>query len=193
MADEPEDDDDSPLTVGDFHMIAQKQIMNAVFATLAESKMQWNLVEPFLETARAVCAGDFVENARIRIHTQRAEGEDWVDAEEAFLGISVADREDGEECLAETYWLSGRATADRDRGAAQLPGQGRIDRLGGGDQSGRFRLAELGVAHPGRAGVEHAWLLGRHLVRPDVLHGLGHVWSHGGDRESESGAAEAEQ
>ena len=115
MADEPEDDDDSPLTVGDFHMIAQKQIMNAVFATLAESKMQWNLVEPFLETARAVCAGDFTENARIRIHTQRAEGEDWVDAEEAFLGISVADREDGEEWLAETYWLSDLVTADGDR------------------------------------------------------------------------------
>ncbi len=119
MADEQEDDDDSPLTVGDFHMIAQKQIMNAVFATLAESKMQWNLVEPFLETGRAVCVGDFAENARIRIHTQRAEGDDWVDAEEAFLGISVADREDGEEWLAETYWLSDLATADGDRGEVE--------------------------------------------------------------------------
>jgi len=115
MAEAEDDDDDSPLTVGDFHMIAQKQIMNAVFATLAETKMEWNLVEPFLETARAVCAGDFVENARIRIHTQRAEGEDWVDAEEAFLGISVADREDGQEWLAETYWLSDLVTADGDR------------------------------------------------------------------------------
>src|SRR5436305_15087081 len=115
MAENEEDDDDSPLTVGDFHMVAQKQILNAVFATLAETKMPWNLVEPFLETARAVCAGDFVENGRIRIHTQRAEGEDWVDAEEAFLGISVADREDGEEWLAETYWLSDLATADGNR------------------------------------------------------------------------------
>ena len=74
--------------------------MNAVFATLAESKMPWNLVEPFLETGRAVCVGDFVENARIRIHTQRAEGESWVEAEEAFLGISVSDREDGQEWLS---------------------------------------------------------------------------------------------
>ena len=115
MAETPEDDDDSPLTASDFHLVAQKQVLNAAFATLAESKMPWNLVAPFLETARAVCVGDFVENARIRIHTQRAEGEDWVDAEEAFLGISVADREDGEEWLAETYWLSDLATADGNR------------------------------------------------------------------------------
>ncbi len=95
MADEPEDDDDSPLTVGDFHQIAQKQILNAVFATLAETKMHWSVVAPFLEAGRGVCAGDFVENARVRIHTQREEGDALVDAEEAFLGISVADREYG--------------------------------------------------------------------------------------------------
>jgi hypothetical protein len=119
MADEPEDDDDSPLTAGDFHNVAQKQILNAVFATLAESKMQWNLVAPFLEAGRAVCAGDFVENARIRIHTQRAEGDSWVEAEEAYLGISVADRDDGAEWLSETYWLSDLATADGDRGEVE--------------------------------------------------------------------------
>ena len=115
MAEEPEDDDDSPLTVGDFHQIAQKQIMNAVFATLAESKMHWSVVAPFLEAGRGVCAGDFVESARIRIHTQRAEGDDWVEAEEAFLGISVSDREDGAEWLSETYWLSDLAIADGNR------------------------------------------------------------------------------
>jgi hypothetical protein len=109
------DDDDSPLTVADFHTVAQKQILNAVFATLAESKMPWNVIEPFLETGRAVCIGDFAETARIRIHTQRAEGDSWVEAEEAFLGISVSDREDGEEWLSETYWLSDLATADGDR------------------------------------------------------------------------------
>ena len=112
---EAEEDDDSPLTVGDFHNVAQKQVLNAVFATLADSKMSWNLVAPFLEAGRAVCAGDFAENARIRIHTQRAEGESWVDAEEAFLGISVADRDDGEEWLSETYWLSDLAIADASR------------------------------------------------------------------------------
>jgi hypothetical protein len=115
MAEELEDDDDSPLTVGDFHQIAQKQILNAVFATLAETKMHWSVVEPFLEAGRGICAGDFVENARIRIHTQRAEGETWVEAEEAFLGISVSDREDGTEWLSETYWLSDLATAEGSR------------------------------------------------------------------------------
>ncbi len=115
MAENPEDDDDSPLTVSDFHTVAQKQILNATFATLAESKMQWNLVEPFLEAGRAVCIGDFTQNARIRIHTQRAEGDTWVEAEEAFLGISVSDREDGDEWLSETYWLSDLAVADGSR------------------------------------------------------------------------------
>ncbi len=114
MAEAIEDDDDSPLTVSDFHQIAQKQILNAVFATLAESKMQWNLVEPLLDAGRGICAGDF-ENARIRIHTQRAEGDGWVEAEEAFLGISVSDREEGAEWLSETYWLSDLATADGNR------------------------------------------------------------------------------
>ena len=116
MADPPEEeDDDSPLTAGDFHMVAQKQILNAVFAMLADGKMPWNLVSPFLESARAVCAGDFTHNARIRLHTQRAEGDEWVEAEEAYLGISVADRDDNEEWLSETYWLSDIATADGNR------------------------------------------------------------------------------
>ena len=115
MAEDPQDDDDSPLTVGDFHQIAQKQILNAVFATLAESKMHWSVVEPLLEAGRGICVGDFAENARIRIHTQRAEGDTWVEAEEAFLGISVSDREDDTEWLSETYWLSDLAVADGNR------------------------------------------------------------------------------
>jgi len=119
MADEQEDDDDSLLTEGDFHNIAQKQIMNAVFATLGEAKMDWNLVEPFLEAGRSVCVGDFEENARIRLHTMRAEGDGWIEAEEAFLGISVTDREGGQEWLSETYWLSEIATADGDRAEVQ--------------------------------------------------------------------------
>jgi hypothetical protein len=114
-----EEEDDSLLTESDFHNIAQKQIMNAVFATLAEAKMGWNLVEPFLEAARSVCVGDFEENGRIRLHTMRAEGEGWIEAEEAFLGISVSDREAGEEWLSQTYWLSEIATADADRNEVQ--------------------------------------------------------------------------
>ena len=106
--------EDGPFTSGDFHKIAQKQILNAVFETLAETKMDWELVAPFLDAAREVCRGDFEETAQIRLHTVRAEGEDWVEAEEAFLGISVADRDDGKEWLSETHWISDIATADED-------------------------------------------------------------------------------
>ena len=114
-----EEEDDSLLTEGDFHNIAQKQIMNAVFAVLGETKMDWNLIAPLLEAARSVCVGDFEQNARLRLHTMRAEGDGWIEAEEAFLGISVTDREGGEEWLSETYWLSDVATADADRTEVQ--------------------------------------------------------------------------
>jgi hypothetical protein len=114
-----EEEDDSPLTEGDFHNVAQKQILNAVFATLGEAKLDWNLVAPFLEAARSVCVGDFEQNARIRLHTMRAEGDGWAEAEEAFLGISVTEREGGDEWLSETYWLSDIATADAERAEVQ--------------------------------------------------------------------------
>jgi hypothetical protein len=106
--------EDGPLTTADFHTVAQKQILNAVFAVLADAKMDWALIAPFLETAREICLGDFEETGRVRLHVLRAEGEAWVEAEEAFLGISVSDRDDGAEWLSETYWLSEIATADED-------------------------------------------------------------------------------
>src|ERR1044072_6009287 len=116
MADEPEAEE-ATLSAGAFHNIAQKQIMNAAFATLAESKMPWNLVAHFLEAAREVCAGDFAENGRVTLHTMRAEGETWVEAEEAFIGVAAADRETGED------WRGGggrRAGEQRDAcGAAR--------------------------------------------------------------------------
>lgn len=106
--------DDGPLSVGDFHTIAQKQILNAVFAILSETKMDWNLVEPFLAAARDVLLGDIEETAQVRLHTvQQVDGQ-WVEAEEAYLGISVSDRDEGEEWLADTWWLSEIATAEDD-------------------------------------------------------------------------------
>lgn len=122
--DETEPEDELPpldkpagpaMSSAEYHNLAQKQILNAVFAALAENKMEWQTVAPLLEAAREVCAGDFQENAEIRLNTTRAEGEDWVEAEEAFLSISVADRDRGEEWLSETFWLSDIATAGGDR------------------------------------------------------------------------------
>ena len=113
--DEPRPQEDGPLNVGDFHQIAQKQIMNAVFAVLAETKMDWNLVEPLFAAARDVLLGDIEETAQVRLHTvQQGENGDWVEAEEAYLGISVSDREEGDEWLSDTWWLSEIAIAEED-------------------------------------------------------------------------------
>ncbi len=111
---EPLPEDDRPLTTGDFHNIAQKQILNAVFAALSETKMAWEVIEPFLSAARDVLLGDIEETAQIRLHTvQQVDGE-WVEAEEAYLGISVSDRDQGDEWLSDTRWLSEIAIAEED-------------------------------------------------------------------------------
>ncbi len=111
---EPEPGEDRPLTTADFHNIAQKQVLNAVFAILSDTKMDWPLVEPFLSAARDVLLGDIEETAQVRLHTVQQSGEQWVEADEAYLGISVSDRDDGEEWLSDTYWLSDIAIADGD-------------------------------------------------------------------------------
>ena len=105
---------ESSFTTADFHNVVQKHILNALYEQLGTEKMDWQLILPFLEAARLFCRSEFREAGSVRLHTLRAEGDDWVDAEEAFLGISVADRDDGQEWLSETFWLSDVALADRD-------------------------------------------------------------------------------
>src|SRR5687768_6338638 len=105
---------DSPFTSADFHNVVQKHILNAVYESLAAGKMDWDLIAPFLETAREICRSEFRETSRIRLHTLRAEGDGWVEADEAYLGIAVADRDDGQDWLSETYWVSDIARADGD-------------------------------------------------------------------------------
>jgi hypothetical protein len=105
---------DSSFTSADFHNAIQKQVLNAVYETLASGKLDWELILPFLDTAREICRSEFRESSRIRLHTVRAEGEEWVEAEEAYLGIAIADRDDGQDWLSETYWISDIALADGD-------------------------------------------------------------------------------
>ena len=105
---------DPPFTTADFHNVAHKQIFNAVSEALADTKLGWDQVAPFLEAARKVCRDDFRAGARIRFHTLRPDGDGWVEADEAFLGIAVADRDDGAEWLSETWWVSDIALADDD-------------------------------------------------------------------------------
>ena len=103
------------LTPSDFHNVLHKHLVNTVADVLGDAKLDWELVEPFLESARDLCRGDFRNGgAQIQIHTVTADGDQWVPAEEAFLGISVSDQERGEEWLSETYWISDIVIADGD-------------------------------------------------------------------------------
>jgi hypothetical protein len=107
------------FTSADFHNVVQKQLLNTVFDTLAQSKLDWSQVAPFLEAARELCRSDFAETGRARIHAVRAEGDGWIEAEEAYVGISVADRDDGTEWLSETWWLSDIIVAENSREQVQ--------------------------------------------------------------------------
>ena len=104
----------TPYSSADFHNVVQKHVLNALYETMVETKLDWALIAPFLESARELCRADFEQSAEIRLHTVKAEGDEWVEAEEAYLGISVADRDDGHEWLSETYWLSDIAKAEDD-------------------------------------------------------------------------------
>jgi len=112
--DEEAPDDAHGFTSADFHNVVQKHILNAVYESLIDNKLEWSLVAPFLESARDICRADFKESADIAIHAVRADGDAWVEAEEAYLGITVADRDDGSEWLSETFWLSELAIAEDD-------------------------------------------------------------------------------
>ena len=111
--DDEERDEDAPFTSAEFHTATQKLVIGALEEMLADAKLSWKAVRPFLEAGREMARGDF-EEAKVRLHTLVEEGGRWVDAREAFLGISVADRDEGEEWLAETWWISEIAIADED-------------------------------------------------------------------------------
>ena len=118
----PSDDEDHALAAGeedgfttsDFQTVIQKQVLNATYETLIETKFHWALVEPFLQAAREMCRGDFRRTGRIQIHGVVAEGDGSADAEEAYLGLSIADQDDGREWLSQTWWLSDLVLASGD-------------------------------------------------------------------------------
>jgi hypothetical protein len=97
---------DEGYTTAEFHNVVQKQVLNATYETLVETRFHWELVEPFLRAARDVCRGDFRRTGRVEVHGVVAEGEGWTDAEEAYLSLTIADQDDGREWLSETWWLS---------------------------------------------------------------------------------------
>lgn len=111
---EEEEEEAAPFTAADFHAVAQKQLAFMAAELLGQAKLPWSMVEPLLDAARALVADELREAGRIRLHTLRAQGDSWVDAEEAFLGIEIPDRDTGAPWLSETWWLSDIATADGD-------------------------------------------------------------------------------
>lgn len=107
-------EDQPPYNSADFHDDVQRQLVKAAIATLAETKLEWGEVAPFLAAGRALCRDDVRLNARLAIHGLEYEGAALVPAEEAYLSMSVRDREDGTEWLSQIWWLSDIALAEQD-------------------------------------------------------------------------------
>ena len=109
-----EPDGGHAYSTAEFHNVIHKQIVNATLETLADTKLDWVLIEPFLRAARDMCRGDFRGTGRVEIHGAAQQGDAWVDAEEAYVSVSVADQDDGTEWLSETWWLSDLVLAGGD-------------------------------------------------------------------------------
>ncbi len=105
---EPEEEeyDDRPYTAADFHNVVHKQVINAVLDTLSETKMHWEVVAPFLDTAREMCRGDFANAGSVQLHGLTQDGDTVAEAEEAYVEFSIADQDDGHLWFSETFWLS---------------------------------------------------------------------------------------
>src|SRR5262245_33616075 len=57
---------DGPYSSRHFHVVTHKLISNAVYETLADAKLDWELIAPFLESAREMAQADFDE-AELRL------------------------------------------------------------------------------------------------------------------------------
>ena len=106
--------DQPPYTSGNFHEDVQRQLISTAAAKLAESKVSWPQIAPFLDAGRAVCRDDLRLGGRVAIHGLEHAGDELVPADEAYLSLSASDRDSGVEWLSETYWLSDLALADED-------------------------------------------------------------------------------
>lgn len=103
-----------PYTSADFHSVVHKHLVNTATAALSDTKLEWAQVAPFLDAARSVCRDDILHNGRFTLHGLEQSDEGVVPADEAYLSISVRDREDGTEWLSQSYWLSDIVLSDQD-------------------------------------------------------------------------------
>lgn len=107
---------DRPFTAAEFHQAAGKQLSEAASTILSEARIDWSIVAPFLDAARAVCRSDLLDGGRIEVHGLQNMDGGLADSEEAYLALAVADRVSGTEWLSATYWLSDLALAGGDVG-----------------------------------------------------------------------------
>lgn len=105
-------DDQPPYTSAEFHDAVQQQLVNSAVAAIAETKLEWSQVAPFLDAGRAMCRDDVRLNSRLAVLGREYDGPELVEAEEAYLSMSVRDREDGIEWLSQSWWLSDIILAD---------------------------------------------------------------------------------
>ena len=104
--------DEPAYTSSEFHDDVHKQLVNTTLAIISDAKLEWSQVAPFLAAGRTLCRDDVRLNSHLSLHGLEYEGAELVPAEEAFLAMSVRDREDGVEWLSQTWWLSDIALSD---------------------------------------------------------------------------------
>lgn len=106
--------EDAPYTAADFHTVIHKQLIHAVSDTLSEHKPHWEVVAPFLDTAREMCRSDFETAGSVQLHGLVQQSEEVVEAEEAYVEFTIADQDDGHLWFQETFWLSDVVLTDPD-------------------------------------------------------------------------------
>lgn len=92
----------------------QKQLVSTAIGALSGAQLQWSQVAPLLSAARLICRDDVRLNGRVALHGVEYQGAELAASEEAYLSLSARDRDDGEEWLSHSYWLSDLALADED-------------------------------------------------------------------------------
>ncbi|MFN3945986.1 MAG: hypothetical protein ACK4K7_13765 [Allosphingosinicella sp.] len=103
-----------PFTSADFHTVIQKHIANAVASAMADAKLGWDEIEPFLEAGRRISRADYARGPKVQLHATAERDGLPVDADEAYVGVTIADQHDGTAWLSETYWLSDVVLARQD-------------------------------------------------------------------------------
>jgi hypothetical protein len=111
---EQQDFEDAPYTAADFHTVIHKQLIHAVADTLSEHKPHWEVVAPFLDTAREMCRSDFETAGSVQLHGLVQQEEEVVEAEEAYVEFTIADQDDNHLWFQETFWLSDIILTDPD-------------------------------------------------------------------------------